>query len=79
VRAMARENFGRLTAALEDLDAHRDLPPELGDLEVRPSSKLLARTSMTRWITRAGVLDVLQEIPAGQQEAAVLAGVLGEV
>jgi hypothetical protein len=62
-----RENFTRLTAALDDLDARLDLPPELSDLEVRPSSELLARTSMTRWLTRAGVLDVLQTIPAGDQ------------
>jgi hypothetical protein len=62
-----RENFGRLAAALEDLDARLDLPPELGDIEVRPSGELLARTSMTRWITRAGVLDVLHDIPAGER------------
>jgi hypothetical protein len=61
-----RENFDRLATALEDLDARLDLPTELGDLVVRPSGELLARTSMTRWITRSGVLDVLQVIPAGE-------------
>jgi hypothetical protein len=64
-----RENFNRLAAALDDLNARLDLPPEVGDLEVHPSSELLARTSMTRWITRAGLLDVLQTIPAGNQGA----------
>jgi len=64
-----RENFDRLVAALDDLDSRLDLPPEIGDLEIRPSSELLARTSMTRWITRAGVLDVMQDIPAGEDGA----------
>lgn len=64
----ARENFDRLAAALDDLDAWLDLPPELGDLEVPPSSELLRRTSMTRWRTRAGLLDVLHDIPAGEPE-----------
>jgi len=65
----ARENFDRLVAALDDLHARLDLPLELGDVEVRPSSELLARTSMTRWITQAGILDVLQDIPAGKDGA----------
>jgi hypothetical protein len=64
-----RENFNRLVAALDDLDSRLDLPPELGDLEVRPSSELLARTSMARWITRAGVLDVMEDIPAAEDGA----------
>jgi hypothetical protein len=61
----ARENFERLAAALDDLDARLDLPPELG-IEVPPTSELLRRTSMTRWHTRAGILDVLHDIPAGE-------------
>jgi hypothetical protein len=61
-----RDNFDRLAAALEDLDARLDLPPDLGDLEVRASVELIARTSMTRWLTQAGALDVMQEIPAGE-------------
>ncbi len=68
--AWSRENFERLVAALNDLDALLDLPPELDDLEVRPSSEMLARTSMTRWVTRAGVVDVLDSIPAGEDGAA---------
>lgn len=64
-----QENFDRLANALEDLDARLDLPPELGDIEVRPSRELLARTSMTRWITSSGVLDILQAIPAGERGA----------
>jgi hypothetical protein len=66
VVAWAQENFDRPAASLEDLDAHLDLPPVLGDLEVRPNRELLARMAMTRWHTRAGVLDVLQDIPAGE-------------
>jgi hypothetical protein len=62
----ARENFERLAAALSDLDGRLDLPVELGELEVRLTAELLARTSMTRWHTRAGVIDVLHEIPAGE-------------
>ena len=65
----ARENFDRLAAALEALDARLDLPAELGEFEVRPSSELLGRTSMTRWRTRAGILDILREIPAGERGA----------
>jgi hypothetical protein len=42
------------------------MPAELADLEVGPTAELLARTSMTRWFTRAGVVDVLHEIPAGE-------------
>lgn len=62
-----RENLDRLTSALDDLEARLDLPPDLGDLEIRPSTELLGRTSMTRWHTRAGILDVLQDIPAGDR------------
>jgi hypothetical protein len=61
-----RDNFDVLTAALEDLDARLDLPFDLGDLQVRPSAALLARMSITRWQTRAGIVDVLQAIPAGE-------------
>ena len=60
-----RDNFDLLAAALEDLDARLDVAADLGDLQVRPSAALLARMSMTRWHTRAGVLDVLHDIPAG--------------
>jgi hypothetical protein len=62
----ARENFDRLAAALDDIDARLDLPAEVGDLEVPPSSELLRRTTMTRWRTGAGLLDVLHDIPAGE-------------
>ena len=61
----SRENFKRLAEVLGGLDARLDVPPELANLEVPPTGELLARTSMTRWHTRAGVLDVLHSIPAG--------------
>jgi len=64
--AWDRENFERIASALEDLGALLDLPPEAGDLEVRPSAELIARTSVTRWRTSAGVIDVLHDIPAGE-------------
>lgn len=60
-----RENFESLAAALEDLDARLDVADEVGDLRVRPSAAFLARMSMTRWHTRAGIVDVLHDIPAG--------------
>jgi hypothetical protein len=60
-----RQNFERLAAVLNELEARLDLPPDVAELEVPATSELLARTTMTRWHTRAGVLDVLHAIPAG--------------
>ena len=65
----SRDNFERLADVLNDLDARLDLPPELLDLEVPATRELLERTAMTRWHTRAGVLDVLHTIPAGDHGA----------
>ena len=63
----ARDNFDRLATALEDLDARLDIADELGVLELRPNAAFLARMSMTRWHTQAGVVDVLHDIPAGER------------
>ena len=63
----AQDNFDRLAAALEDLDARLEVADEPGDIEVRPSAAFLARMSMTRWHTQAGVVDVLHDIPAGER------------
>lgn len=63
------DNFDRLAAALENLDGRLDVADELGDIDVPPSAAFLARMSMTRWRTRAGILDVLHDIPAGERGA----------
>jgi hypothetical protein len=65
----ARENFERLAAALNELGARLDLPPDLADVEVPATRELLGTTSMTRWHTRAGIIDVLHTIPAGDHGA----------
>jgi hypothetical protein len=44
----ARENFERLAAALNELGARLDLPPDLADVEVPATRELLETTSMTR-------------------------------
>jgi hypothetical protein len=57
------ENFKRLAAALEDLQAWLRLPADMGDFVVPPSARLLRQTATTHWRTRAGDVDVMHSIP----------------
>jgi hypothetical protein len=60
--ARDEDNLTRLADALSDLGARLRLPPELGDVEVLPSSRLLAEMTTTHWRTHAGDVDVLNAI-----------------
>ncbi len=62
----SQDNFDRLADALTELGARLRLPPELGDVEVLPNSKLLRETPVTHWRTSAGDVDVLIAI-AGEE------------
>jgi hypothetical protein len=57
------DNFVRLAAALDELDARLRLPPDMGDFEIPPDARLLRRTATTHWRTRAGDVDVMLSIP----------------